>query len=325
MAALNVGEWGYLEWTAVTIGTVAVLAILMVAVLSRRSEELIPAARPSAPSERDPHVESLTYQLMRTMWVFGKGDDFLRLENPAPLQRETDYFTIRLSERTDQEMKPHVLVVTMKEHHASVESARARVEPYLRAWELHHALTGDLGWFSFRFDEARVTDRLNPSAPAQTVLQLEPGDLRIRGGTITLGKGNVRPTYPEPPLAFEASPDVEALWHRYESYVKGGEPLASVANFLRTFLESGRSRKEAGELYGISGKVLDKLGRLTGEGMGGLMARKYSSALRPYSAQEVQWLEAVVRLLIRRVGEHAAGATTALPVITLAHPDLPTL
>ena len=63
--------------------------------------------------------------------------------------------------------------------------------------------------------------------------------------------------------------------------------------------------------------MLDELSRLAsrkGE-------RKYPSD-GPYSGQEVNWLNAAVRLLIRRVGEEAAGVVE-LRQITMA--DLPSI
>jgi hypothetical protein len=210
----------------------------------------------------------------------------------------------------------------MKEHHDSVSGARARVEPYLRAWALHHALTGDLGWFSFDFREALVRDRANPGAPGQTTRQFEPGSSWHQTGTISLRPKKSRPDYPAPPENFLASKEVETLWARYASYVSGGEPLASVANYVRTFLTEGRSKADAARRYALSGKVIDTLGRLTSEGMGGLLARKYSSDMRPYTEAETRWLEAAVRVIIRRVGECAAGKER-LPQITLG--ELPPL
>lgn len=37
--------------------------------------------------------------------------------------------------------------------------------------------------------------------------------------------------YPDPPKLFILTPDVETLWHRYEGYLQGKEPLSSMAYF----------------------------------------------------------------------------------------------
>jgi hypothetical protein len=52
--------------------------------------------------------------------------------------------------------------VTMKTHHATVETARDEVEPFLRAWELTAALQLRPGELEFAYDRATIIDR-NPT------------------------------------------------------------------------------------------------------------------------------------------------------------------
>jgi hypothetical protein len=67
----------------------------------------------------DPHVESLCYRLTID-------ETHGRFENPPPLEHETAAYRMRLEDG--------VLTVEMKEHHATVESAKERVDNALRAW-----------------------------------------------------------------------------------------------------------------------------------------------------------------------------------------------
>ena len=76
---------------------------------------------------RDPHVSTLIYRI--------ETDETVVFDNPEPLERETEAFRMRLADG--------VLRLEMKEHHASEQSARGRVEPHIRSWELWNAL--DLG------------------------------------------------------------------------------------------------------------------------------------------------------------------------------------
>ena len=95
----------------------------------------------------DPHVEWLRYRL-----ELGRSLHFI---DPLMLEHETEHFSLQL----DAEKK---LKVTMKEHHASTDSARERVQPLLRAWELDNALKYGPGAFRFVFEDKGVIDRIHP-------------------------------------------------------------------------------------------------------------------------------------------------------------------
>ncbi len=66
----------------------------------------------------DPHVEWLEYDL-QTTWIF---------DNPPPLQWQGSAFEITLSNA--------VLRADMRAHCATVDEARAAVEPFLHTWEI---------------------------------------------------------------------------------------------------------------------------------------------------------------------------------------------
>jgi len=72
-------------------------------------------------------------------------------------------------------------------------------------------------------------------------------------------------------------------------------------------------------MFQISAPVLRKLGDLTTNRGDEKTARKYMPRPRPYHPQEETWIKDVVRALIRRVGEHAAGA----PLKKLTMADFP--
>lgn len=257
---------------------------------------------------RDPHVSVLRYQV-----VIGES---VRFDSPPPLEQETEAYRLRLA--------PDVLTVEMKGHHPSIEMARRLVEPDLRAWEIDTGLRFGPGAMSFIYQSADVVDR-NPesAAPDREINILATNRVFVvDAATARL----VQHQYPAPPSGFVVSPDVETTWRRYEGYLAGREPLASMAYMCLTVLEvSAGSRKDAGKLYGVDMKVLNKLGDLTSNVGDQQTARKVprGGSLRPHTPAEIAWVKAVIERLIRRVGEYTFDPNSARA--TLGMVDFPNL
>ena len=135
-----------------------------------------------------------------------------------------------------------------------------------------------------------------------------------------------RSNYPTPPTRFTVSPDVDTLWHRYEGYKHGREPLLGMAYACLTFLEAQvRGREKAARTYAIDTAVLRKLGDFTSNLGDERTARKFHtrSTRRPPTGQEATWIDAAIRMIIRRVGEHDADPTVPWPTRSIR--DLPPL
>src|SRR5688572_5461252 len=169
-------------------------------------------------TRNDPHVVSLTYNVEPRSGIC--------FNDPPPLEKERAAYTLRLVEE--------VLTVSMKEHHATEESARACVEPYLRAWEITSGLHRGRPTITFRFVNSEIIDR-NPSPRDGHILTVECGSYVLCGGEVnfTIGMGR----YPEPPEQFLATDDVKVMWARYSAYVEGREPLQSMAYACLSLLE----------------------------------------------------------------------------------------
>jgi hypothetical protein len=203
----------------------------------------------------DPHVESLRYTL-DVDEVYG------RFDNPPPMVHETDAYLMRLDSG--------VLTVDLKEHHATAESARARIEPDLRAWELDVALEGDRSWFKFVLDRkgTRIVDR-TPPAPGEVGSQMSATLEDVNLLTTSIHTPLSFKRYPDPPRAFEASPEVEVLFERYQRAVWLDESqLLSVGYLCISFLEGttgtkNGARKAVAQKYRIAEEVRNKLGDLT--------------------------------------------------------------
>jgi hypothetical protein len=248
----------------------------------------------------DPHVESLVYHL--------ETDKTLVFQTPQALDIDTPQFGLHLEDGR--------LTLAMKSHHASIKEARQAVQPFLDAWEIEWALrVHGTREMRFIYETAHLVDR-RPPPPGTTIIDAGVADMMYVGSEVAVVLSV--PAYPPPPTAFKISPDVEMLWRRYEQYVQGREPLASMAYACFTFITKviANGERDASARFNIGRNVLDEFGRLTGR----KGERKYPSE-GPYSGQEESWLTTAIRRLILRIGEEAAGA----PLKQIAMTDLPRL
>ena len=253
---------------------------------------------------RDPHVVWVRYRL--------EADPHVTFENPPPIEWETDTFRMRLAEG--------IATFEMREHFPSVQEARNAVEVLLRSWEIDTGLRYGTREIHFRYEDSKLIDR-NPPPPGTVQVVTASATLRAYWALTAIAHVR-RKAYPQPPQHFRVSPDVETMWHRYEGYVEGREPISSMAYFCLTVLEArAGNRVRAAREYGISKNVLGELGKLTSERGDAKSARKMSPRLRPLTSKEATWIEAVVKAIIRRVGERKAK--TPLPTIMMK--DLPSL
>jgi hypothetical protein len=265
----------------------------------------------------DPHVEELVYHI--------ETGDGLNFQDPPPIKDETDAFRMTLDEG--------VVTFYMKQHHPTEDDAKQAVEGYLRAWELDVALQYDRSELRFVFDRAKIVDRDPPPPPPPGT----PQTVELEAAAIAVGSASVdlvvhRRRYPQPPHDFVADTDARAMWEQYERYREGRDRLLPMAYSCLTRLQyrarnhPGKgSRRKAANMYRVDYEVLDTLGRLATTLGAEVEARKLSSQsqLRAPTAQEVKWIEAALRLLIRRVGQYAADPQRAWPQLTMA--DLPDL
>src|SRR5689334_22311046 len=100
----------------------------------------------------DPHIESLTFRAEAGVNV--------RYEAPTPLTGETPEFVYCLEQ---QQGARTILTVRMKTHCAIEADALAIVAPFLRSWEVHTQLHGDVDELTFHFEKAAVIDRSPPT------------------------------------------------------------------------------------------------------------------------------------------------------------------
>lgn len=255
----------------------------------------------------DPHVKSLHYRL-----IPGDSVDYERAE---PITVETPDFVMKVG-ATEATFE-------MKTHYTTKDEAKARVDSWLRCWEVLVGLEHDPGDLSFSFQRADVIDR----APSETNAKIVNADVHFHIDITTDAAAHVsRGKYPSSPRNFALSPDVETMYIRYKAYREGRESLLSMAYMCLTVLEaSAGGRPDAATKYCIAKPVLDKLGTLCSERGDPQEARKNpkSGTFVALSNTEKEWITMVIKALIRRAGECAHDPKA--PFLQLTVNDFPKL
>jgi hypothetical protein len=255
---------------------------------------------------RDPHVVSLRYR-----FNYLADESFA---DPPALDGDESAFSYLLSE--------DILQAEMKDHFPSTVEARGVVEPFLRTWEVGHALDAGRKRIWFVFEDAVVVDR-NPRKPGEPhVIEIEGGIFTISGSSASLHV--TRTKYPEPPTGIVASPAVETMWFRFQQFKEAKEPLLSMAYFCLSFLERTTgcekgARAAVCKMYSIDTTVREKFGDLVSEYGKPEEARKYSATHTETPLREVErkWIEQVTLALIRRKAEFDFNPSATLKLISM--------
>jgi hypothetical protein len=255
----------------------------------------------------DLHVNSMTYEVKA-----GAGALF---NEKSCLQRSTDQF--------DLEVRGGLAVFRFKAHFANEGEARQVTEALIRTWQIWDGTEHAPGELCFIFQSADVVDRAPPaSAPGGNI------DISVTMsamGTMRVEKLTVSRDYPAPPDGFIASEEVRAMYYQYEALRAGTMPLGMVAYLCLNVLErrmtlkydsTQKLRTKASADYTVDEDVLNTLGDLSSK-KGGKEARKAEGLSSDFTGSETRWLHAVIRALIRRVGEVDAGPKKPLVPITM--------
>jgi len=251
----------------------------------------------------DPHVEALYY-------IVTHADD-VDYHKALPCDIDKPGFKVHLANSRAE--------VTMKSHHATAETARAEVEPFLRVWELTAGLQLGLRQFEFIYDHSKIIDRSPTPGVHEAV-----GIARAHA-TATATAHVSRGRYPEPPsVDYARDAAVEFMFERFCRYRKGATTLADAGYFCLTILElKSGGRSGASRRYAVAKPVLVTLGKLTAE-KGGIDARKADGVGADFTAGERHWIEETMKRLISRAAEIAGDPCASLPQITMAElPPLP--
>lgn len=237
----------------------------------------------------DPHVVRLRYAL--------RPEGHVSYVSPADLEFTNEYGNFRLAEG--------ILEFYPRDHFPRALDAQQAVAPFIEAWQLSTDLRLTSGELRFVFLDHETIDRSPRAHELQgTTLKAFMSTVPLAG---SLERNIRRSQYPAPPDLFRFTADVATMAYRYRLYAERRESLPSMGYFCLTAIELiGGGRRKAAAILNIQERVLEALGRLTAEGDPSI-ARKLRRGQKPLTAKETAWLEAVVKALILRVGEHAAG------------------
>ena len=183
---------------------------------------------------------------------------------------------------------------------SSLEEAERRICDFIRSWE------GDMLLQSGSV--RRSIDISASQAPGRGGRANGYFTAKVEG---SLAETNTRRQMPWRRHRYWHIPLVRGLVERYEAYRKGRENLTVMAYFCLSAIEQlFQGRYSTASTLKLEPKILSELGRLVSTVGTVSTARKITSEnhdLRDLTDREVHWLEAVVRELIRRTGEHLEG------------------
>jgi hypothetical protein len=251
----------------------------------------------------NPFVEELYYNL--------KLSDDISYDNPPDIIEDFGDFKLTLAKGN--------VVIQMSSDCSNVEQARILVEPHLRAWELDNFLKMGKMELWFEFVDSKIVDRNPPTSDGSINLYVHNIEQLQIIDEITIHV--IRKNYPSPPRNILYSPDVDSMLKRYEGFLKGKEPLLSMAYFCLSLIQSkANGRKNAAHKYFLDIKVLNLMGNLTSERGDMKEARKLdkTSTLRKLTESEQNWVRETIKIFIRRIAEYEYNPTAKYPLIDLA-------
>ena len=211
------------------------------------------------------HVVALIYKIESKPSV-----DFSKAE---PLDtKDTDF---RVTIRNQQ------VRFEFTKHYATVDAAQEAIEDYINDWEFSACLENGPNYFKLVFD--RVEGHPSPVR----------WHFKVGEPTVTVSP----PCYPPPPSGLKLTPDVRTMYERYMGYLRGREPLPSMANFCWTMVE-----KRPVIVRDFTKGDRNVIGYLCSES-GGNQARKAEGVGRPLTDEESRFLQKAIKVVIRRAAE----------------------
>lgn len=212
-----------------------------------------------------------------------------------------------------------LLRVKPTEHFSSEIDARRAIETYLLDWEIEADITSNIGAIRFSFKESQVVET-EPCHELERAIRVDSWESAKVSDCVSVQI--ICHKYPRPPHEFRATQEVAQAYRRWKAHHEGKEPLQAMAYFVLTLADTtfGDRSRAADELQ-IDSKILKEIGRLSSTKGNEITARKAKPLLEDLSPKEQEWLEKAVRLVIRQLGQRAAGARLR----DLSMKDLPSL
>ncbi|MBI5454379.1 MAG: hypothetical protein HY956_07130 [Deltaproteobacteria bacterium] len=236
-----------------------------------------------------------------------EADKSVDYDKALPINDETEDFKICIDKG--------FAIFKLKRPFSKIEEARTVIEDYLKRWDVLIGIEYNPDELRFTFENAFLSSENNHT-------HLIMGDEIKISDEVIVHRSYTR--YPILPINFSLSPDVETMYLRYKAYRQSREPLTSMAYMCLTILQaSAGGREKASRKYRISTEVLKHLGLLCSTKGDKSEARKAAGSFNPLTGDEKAWIEAVIKSVIKRVGEWACNPDTDFKELTLADfPDL---
>lgn len=253
----------------------------------------------------DPHVVRLTYR-------FVTANEFDRFSNAKPLSVTAEGFDLHLEDG--------LLTATPANHFASVDGARAAIEPYLRSWAASARLGRPRRDVRFDFDDFYVVDRVDGSTVYPAVARAHGA---AANAVILVDNGD----YPAPPQGFRTDLVLDEMLARLADLDHGRTSITDATYWVVTRVEaafgvgSGSGlRQSAASAIGVDYDILSTMGRLASQN-DPILGRKAKGVPRALTAAEKAWMRAAIVLVAGQIGAVNAGVSTARKTMA----DLPSL
>ena len=253
----------------------------------------------------DPHVVALRYRFVST-------NEFDRFTNAVPMRLTADGFDLHLEDA--------ILTASPHAHFATIDEARAAIEPYLASWSAHAHIERARRDIRFEFDDSHVIDRLDGST-------VYPSVARAKGAAVNSAILSENDVYPAPPVDFRTDAVLDALLARLAELDAGRTSITDATYWAVTRIESAfgtgsgsQVRQRAAATIGVDDAILSQMGRLSTQN-DPILGRKAKGTAQALTQSEKDWMRAAIVLVAGQIGAVNAGVTP--PLKTMA--DLPTI
>jgi hypothetical protein len=238
-------------------------------------------------------VKELTYEI-------NTGDDY-SYDNP-----ESKIFTTPIGE---YKLSNNVLVVDLAADFFDLDEAREAVESYLKSYEVFGEISSQPGIISFKYKRA-VSVEMESGKEIRAIEVAARQRVKVVGYAPSIHR--TMREFPEHPKNFTVTPLINTAHKRWLRYKKGEEIIQTTAYFILTLiLDDAGGRDEASKKYNISRRVLSKLSELSSTKGDETTARKaLKGGFVKLRDEEKYWIDQTMRVVIKRMGELAAGSVT---------------
>lgn len=251
-----------------------------------------------------PHVVALRYR-------FVSSNHLDRFTKAVPVSLTADGFDLHLEDK--------ILTTHPHDHFATIEEARAAIEPYLASWSAHARIERARRDIHFEFEDAEVVNRTDGSS-------VYPGVARAMGVAANAAVLADNGVYPAPPVDFRTDEVLGALLARLADFDAGRTSITDATYWAVTRIEAAfgsgsgsKVRQSAAAAIGVEYKILSEMARMASQN-DPILGRKAKGTPQALTQTEKDWMRAAIVLVAGQIGSVNAGVMPAPKTMA----DLPT-